>query len=383
MAANYDGVFIVGAGQTAYEKRTAKSAHRLMWEAAGRALRSATLAKRQVDGWAAISLGMAPDNATTLAEQFGLELRWVYQGVSGGASGVIAVLRAARAIQAGDAEVVLCAAADTFTLDMHLGQERNTGQRDYMKPFGWGGTNGLFALHTRRYMDEYGATREDFGRLAVAQRKNAILNPNALFRTPLSLEDYLAARVIADPIHLYDCVYPCSGGDAVVLASERAARELEVPKVRILGGGELHNHPAAEPLSLAGGWNVFRDEMYRQAGAAPGEMDFAQVYDDYPAMSFLQFEALGLCGEGAAARFVREHDLSVHGDFPVNTGGGQLSAGQAGWSGGMIAVVEAVQQLRGEAGKRQIKCRRGVVSGYGMVAFGRGLSTSAAILARA
>jgi acetyl-CoA acetyltransferase len=111
-------------------------------------------------------------------------------------------------------------------------------------------------------------------------------------------------------------------------------------------------------------------------------LHFAQVYDDYPVMSFVQLEGLGLCAKGGAAQFVRDTDITVDGQFPVNTGGGQLSAGQAGASGGMIGLVEGVTQLLGKADGRQVKCDRGIVSGYGMVAYGRGLSSSTAILER-
>jgi acetyl-CoA acetyltransferase len=112
-------------------------------------------------------------------------------------------------------------------------------------------------------------------------------------------------------------------------------------------------------------------------------MEFAQVYDDYPVMCFFQLEGLGICTPGTAHRFVQDNDITVKGTFPVNTGGGQLSAGQAGASGGMIGVVEGVMQLMGRAGDRQVACRRGLVAGYGMVAYGRGLSSSVAILERA
>ena len=130
-------------------------------------------------------------------------------------------------------------------------------------------------------------------------------------------------------------------------------------------------------------WEAFRDLMYEQSGFCSNDMDFAQLYDDYPVMEFIQLEGLGICSEGDTARFIRNTDTTVDGDFPINTGGGQLSAGQAGASGGMIGVVEAVQQLRGDVGERQFSCRRGLVSGYGMVAYGRGLSSSAAILGQA
>src|SRR5579871_5168177 len=139
--AGYDGVFIVGAGQTLYEKQTTKSVHRLLWEATSSGLRAGGISPKRVDGLAVTSLGLHPDNAASLAEHFGFECRWLFQGVYGGASGPISLMHAARAIQAGDANVVVCVAAYVYSMASHLGTERNAGQRDYMIPFGWGAQN--------------------------------------------------------------------------------------------------------------------------------------------------------------------------------------------------------------------------------------------------
>jgi acetyl-CoA acetyltransferase len=203
-----------------------------------------------------------------------------------------------------------------------------------------------------------------------------------LFKTPLTMEQYLDAKPIADPLRLYDCVMPCIGGDAVVLVSERVAETLPGPTLRILAAEEIHNFPANDPYRLPGGWEGFADRLYERAGCGPSDLHFAQVYDDYPVMSFIQLEGLKICDKGTAHRFVAKTDITTRGTFPVNTGGGQLSAGQAGAAGGMIGVCEGVTQLLGRAGARQIQCKRGVVSGYGMVAYGRGLCSSAAVLER-
>ena len=233
----YDGVYLVGAGQTPYEKQTAKPVQRLIWEASDLALQSAGLGWSTVDGVGITSFTLTPDTVTTMTEHLGLECRWLYQGMYGGASGIIGMMEAARAIRAGDAEVAMIVTADTFDVSSHMTMTRNPGQGDYMGPWGHGAPNGMFALHTRLYMERYGATREDFGRFCTALRENALLNPNALFDKPLTMEDYLGARPIAEPIHLYDCVHPCSGADAVVLASEAIADQLDGPMVRLLGGG--------------------------------------------------------------------------------------------------------------------------------------------------
>lgn len=375
---------IVGVGQTVYEKKSDKPVQRLIWEAADLGLKSAGLKWRQVDGIALTCFVLPPDNVTTIAEHLGVEARFLFQGVYGGASSIIGMMHAARAIRDGDAEVVLCVAADTFSVASHnsLLDNFNGSVRDYMSPYGFGGANGMFALHTRLYMERNGARREDFGKLAVSQRENALKNPNALFKTPLSIDDYLNARQISDPLRLYDCVMPCVGADCVVMVSERIARTLKGPHLRIAAGGEYHNYPKGDVYSLSAGWEGFAPRMYERSGLGPKDLHFAQLYDDYPVMEFIQLEGLQISPKGRTHEWIRQHDVTYRGDFPINTGGGQLSAGQAGASGGMIGVVEGALQLRGEAGQRQVRCKRGVVSGYGMVAYGRGLSASAAILER-
>lgn len=380
---SFDGVFVVGAGQTPYEKRTEKPVQRLIWEASDRALGSAGLRFGDVDAFGVTCFTLAPDNVVTLAEHMGLQCRWLFQGMYGGASGICGMLQAARAIQAGDASVAVIVAADAFDVSSHMSMSRNPGQHDYMGPWGYGAANGIFALHTRLYMRTFGTTREDFGRLCIAQRQNAMLNPNALLRTPLTMEQYLNARPIADPLGLFDCVLPCCGADAVVLVGEDVARRLGVPLVRLLGGGEVHNYPAHDIYAFSAGWETFRDRMWDQAGCAPADMDFVQLYDDYPVMELVQLEGMGFAERGCGAGLIRAHDCTIGGSLPINTGGGQLSAGQCGASGGMIGVYEAVTQLRGEAGDRQVPgARRGVVSGYGAVSYGRGLSASACVLGR-
>jgi acetyl-CoA acetyltransferase len=326
---------------------------------------------------------MAPDTAAHVVEHLGLEVRWLEHCVFGGASGVVSALRGARAIQNGDAEIVVCVAADTMdvTSNVELLGSFSVPFRDYIFPHGSAGANGVFALITRRFMYEFGVTRKQFGKLVVTQRRHAMLNPNALFRQPLTLEEYLTARIIVDPLRLYDCVLPCCGGDAVILTTADRARRLDGPPVYIRGGGERHNFGHRDPIQLVGGWDAIKDAMYEQAGLGPGDMNLVQVYDDYPVIALMQLEDLGFCRKGEGGRFLEETDLSIHGALPVNTGGGQLSAGQAGAAGGSISVVEAVRQLRGEAGDRQVSAaRHALVSGYGTVSYDRCLCSSAMIL---
>jgi acetyl-CoA acetyltransferase len=156
----------------------------------------------------------------------------------------------------------------------------NRAIRSYAVPHGFGGANGLFGILQRKHMETYGTTREQLGRIAVDQRANAARNPNALLRGPMSLEDYLNARPIADPLRLYDCVLPCAGAEAVIVAPlERAPAG---KGVRVLAGRERHNHAPGEVAPLSAGFELFRDALYAEAGYGPEDMAFVQAYDDYP-----------------------------------------------------------------------------------------------------
>jgi acetyl-CoA acetyltransferase len=374
---------IVSYGQSAYEKRDGHELLWHLWQATAACLTRAGLDKGDVDGLALASFGYPPGNVVTLAEHFGMRLRWAEQGAFGGASGVIAVARAVDAIRAGRARAILCLAGDAFTVSSHdaMLDSFTPAIRDYLAPYGFGGTNGLFALVQRQHSHLYGTTREQLGRLAVTQRSHALLNPNALFKTPLTLDEYLTARPIAEPLHLYDCVMPCSGADAVLVVGDDIARTLDRPAVHVSAAGEAHNAYPADSSSLRGGWELFADDLFDAAGVDRGDVDFAELYDDYPIMVAIQLECYGFCGTGESGSFLDANDTSVRGSLPINTGGGQLSCGQAGASGGAIHLVEAVQQLQREAGERQVAdARVGLVSGFGLVSYGKGLCTSGALL---
>jgi len=374
---------IVGYGQSQYAKQTDRTLLSLLAEAARKAIDSAGLTKQTVDGLAVCSFDLPPDNAVTLAEQFGLGVSWAYLGTAGGAGPIASVINAMRAIDAGHASVVLCLAGDAYDVAGHfrMMDRFNRALRNYGAPTGFGGANGLFGIIQRKHMETYGTRQEQLGRIAVGQRESATLNPNALFRMPLSLDEYLNARMIADPLRLFDCVLPCAGAEAVVVAPLDRAPAGKA--VRVLGGYERHNHPVGEIAPVRGGWELFREALYRDAGYVPADFDFVQAYDDYPIMVAIQLEDLGFCPKGKVGPFLAKHTFSWDGSFPLNTNGGQLSCGQAGAGGGMLGLVEAVCQLRHEAGARQVRrARRGLVSGYGMVGYGHGLSASSVVVER-
>jgi len=379
----YDGVVVTTPVTVPYVRYSTRSAHWFLARALDALIRDSGLVKEAIDGLTVSSFSLAPDTAVGLTQHLGVEPRWLDHIPMGGASGVVALRRAARAVQAGDADVVACLAGDTNRVDsfrLMLGSFSQFAQ-DATYPYGSGGPNAMFAFITAHYMREFGATREDFGKLCVAQRANALRNPLALFRKPLGLDEYLNARVIADPIHLFDCVMPCAGADAFLVMTEDRARAAGLPFARVLGAIERHNAFADDPVMFRGGWILDRDDLYAQAAAGPEDMDFLQTYDDYPVIVTIQLEDLGFCAKGEGGAFIRRHTFTHDGSFPGNTSGGQLSVGQAGAAGGFLGMVEAIRQLTGQAGDRQVSgARLGLVSGYGMVTYDRCLCTGAVVL---
>ncbi|HMA08325.1 MAG TPA: thiolase family protein, partial [Ramlibacter sp.] len=380
---SYEGVAVTVPVTVPYLRYSTHAAHWFIGQALRSLVRESGLAKEQIDGLTVSSFSLSPDTAVGVTQHLGLSPRWLDHIPTGGASGVMSLRRAARAVQAGDADVVACVAADTNHVDsfrLTLGSFSNFA-RDASYPYGSGGPNSIFALITANYMRTYGAKREDFGRIAVAQRANALKNPNALFKKPLTLEEYMDARPISDPIHLFDCVMPCAGAEAFLVMREERARDLGLPHVLMRGAIERHNAYSDDPVMVRGGWRMDRDELYAQAAAAPADIDFVQTYDDYPVIVMLQFEDLGFCDKGGGPAFVRGNTLTHDGSFPNNTSGGQLSVGQAGAAGGFLGMTEAIRQLTGAAGSRAVPgAKLGLVTGFGMVTYDRCLCTGAVIL---
>ncbi|MFP4045294.1 MAG: thiolase family protein [Rhodosalinus sp.] len=381
--APYDGVVLTAPVTVPYVRYSQETAH--WWIARGlkAALDAAGLRKEEVDGLSVSSFTLFPDTPVGLAQHLGFTVRWLDTIPMGGASGVVAARRAARAVQAGDADIVACVAGDMNRIDSfrRLLSSFSRFSQDAAYPYGYGGPNAIFALIMDAYMAEYGATRADFGRIAVAQRHNALRNPDALMKSPLTLDAYLNARPIAEPIALFDCVMPCAGAEAfLVMRAEEAARR-GLPFARLRSTIERHNAFPEDPIQLRGGWAVDVNEFWEMAGLGPEDMDLLQTYDDYPVISMMQVEDLGFCDKGAGAAFVRSRDLTVAGDFPHNTSGGQLSVGQAGAAGGYLGLVEALRQVTGQAGPTQVAgARRACVSGFGMVNYDRGVCSAAAVL---
>ena len=382
----YEGIAVTAPVTVDYSRYSVRSAHWFLARALRRLLDESGIDKDEVDGLCLSSFQMVPDTAVGLTQHLGVSPRWLDHIPMGGACGIVALRRAARAVQCGDASVVACLAGDTNHVDTFrkmLGSFSQYAQ-DAVYPYGSGGPNANFAFMTAHYMREYGARREDFGKLCVAQRENALANPHALFKKPLTLEEYLNARVITEPLHLFDCVMPCAGGEGFLVTTVERAKALGLPHAQILSTIERHNAWPDDPIQMRGGWTMDVGSLYANAHTKPGDIDFLCTYDDYPVINALQLENLGFCASGEAPGFIREHEFTWNGDFPLNPSGGQLSVGQAGAAGGYLGLVEAVRQLTGTALGHQISNPKlGLVSGFGMINYDRGLCTAAAILAPA
>jgi acetyl-CoA acetyltransferase len=366
---------ITGAAESPYARHPPDDATTLgvLADAARRALADAGREPADVDGIGVSSFSLAPDHAVDLAWRLGLRVRWLMDSATGGASAVDMLQHATRAVEAGDAATVLLVAGDVLRpRDFRaLVDNFNTAARDHLTPIPTGGPNALFALLTRRQMHTHRLPREVYGRLVVAQRTWAARNPGAVYRDPLTLDDYLREPLIADPLCRLDCVPVVAGADAVVVASGESG-------VRVRALVALHNHDQQEAEGLQTGLAHVAAQLWDEAGAGPGDMAFASVYDDYPAMVLAQLADLGFAPDGDLERLV---ERVVAGSPAINTSGGQLSAGQAGAAGGMHGLVEVVRQLRGVAGDRQVLgARLGLVTGYGMVAYRYGACANAAVL---
>ena len=379
----YDGVVLAAPVTVPYQRFSKESAHHWIARALRGSLAAARISPAELDGFSVASFTLFPDTAVGLTQHLGLTPRWLDHIPTGGASGITALRRAARAVQAGDVAVIACVAGDTNHVDSfrRLLSSFSRFAQDASWPYGSGGPNTSFGLLTDHYMHAFGATREDFGRLCVSQRSNALRNPHAIMKEPLTMAQYLSARLISDPIALYDCVMPVAGAEAFLVLRETDAVAQGLPFACIRSTIERHNAFAADPVQMRGGWAVDVDELYGMAGADPTDVDLVQTYDDYPVITMMQIEDLGFCKKGEAPAFVRQRDLTIDGDFPHNTSGGQLSAGQAGAAGGYLGLVEAIRQVTGMAGPTQVAAARlALVSGFGMINYDRGVCSGAAII---
>jgi acetyl-CoA acetyltransferase len=371
---------IAGAAESPYTRHpdpATTTTESLLADAFLRVLSATGIERREVDGLGVASFTLTPDHAIDLAWRLGLRVRWLMDGATGGAAGIDMLQHAVRAIEAGDAATIVLLAGDRLLREEFaaLVDGYNRATRDHLAPIPIDGPNTVFALLTQRHMAATGLTRGDYGLVATAQRRWAQGNPLAVYREPLTLEDYLAAPIVAEPLCRYDCVPVVSGADALVVTGADRARE----GIRIRAIRALYNPDGQEGDGLRTGLADVAGELWSAAGAGPADVDLAWIYDDYPAMVLVQLADLGFIPDRDPRRFVTVQVDEQR--WPLNTSGGQLSAGQAGAAGGMHGLVEAVTQLRGESGARQVPgARLAVVTGYGMVLYRFGACAAAAVL---
>lgn len=371
---------IQGAVEIPYARRTTDTTTTLLGRAFQALMTQQGFDPARIDGLGVASFTLRPDRCIDMAWRFGLRLSWFMDDGNGGVSGLNLLQHAVAAIEAGQARNIVLLAGDAFHAAQfqELSTHYNASTRDYLTPMGIANPNSLFALLTQRHMRQHGLAREDYGQLVLAQRRRAASNPVAVYREPLSMEDYLSAAPVAGPLVIYDCVPVVAGANAILISHVDEV-EPGAACVRVKAIQGCHNFDHQEGDGLSTGLSAIAGSLYGEAGMTPREIDLISVYDDYPVMSLVQLQDLGLVAPEGLRRYLRE---SVAEDrVALNTTGGQLSAGQAGTAGGSHGLVEAIRQLGGVCGDRQLpRVRTAVVSGYGMVEYRYGLCANAAIL---
>ncbi len=381
-----DDVAIVGLGHTEFSTDSGRSELQLAVEAVTAALREAEIRPADVDGLATYSIDYNAE-VDVFESIGGRDLKFFSRVDYGGGAACAPLQQAAMAIKTGVAEVVVCYRAMNERSNYRFGAGSNpAGGRSSARSIGWLHTSlgmrtpaaGL-GMAMRRYMHLYGATSEDFGRIAVTARKHAATNPLARFYgRPITMDDYMASRMIADPFRLYDCCQESDGAVAVVVTSAERARDLPSTPVFVRAAAQgICDHQGVM-------WNFYRDDiswasesalvarqLYEQSGLAPADIDAAILYDHFGPTVLQSLEAYGFCGRGEAKDFIKDGAIEVGGRLPVNTNGGQV--GEA-YIHGMNGVAEAIRQLRGVAAN-QVAGAKNV-----LVTAGLGVPTSGAIL---
>ncbi|MEV0118718.1 acetyl-CoA acetyltransferase [Streptomyces sp. NPDC050844] len=329
-------------------------------QAARRALADSGLGRDVIDGIASAGLGtLAP---VEVAEYLGLKPRWVDSTSVGGATWEVMAAHAAEAIAAGRANAVLLVYGSTARADIKAKRRTSNlsfgarGPLQFEVPYGHS-LIAKYAMAARRHMHEYGTTLEQLASVAVQARANAATNPDAMFREPITVDEVLSGPMIADPFTKLHCCIRSDGGCAVLLAAEEYVADCASAPVWVLGAGEHVSHTTmsewddftVSPAAVSGRL------AFERAGVRPEDVDVAQIYDAFTYMTLVTLEDLGFCGKGEGGAFVEKGRLLRDGELPTNTDGGGLSAQHPGMRG-LFLLVEAVRQLRGEAGEgRQVQ----------------------------
>ncbi len=380
---------IVGIGETEFCRKPGSGMSQLglQLQASIRAIRDAGIRPSAIDGIMPFpNLGTAEEFAANLGCE---NLRFAATVNMGGASPVASLEDAAAAVTSGRANYVLlpagwngysgARAAQTVANDVKS-IPGGAIARDYYLPFGFTTPPQWYSMIARRHMYDFGTTSEQLGRIAVAMRENAQLNPRAVMRgRRITLDDYMDSRMLASPYRLLDCCLETDGAAAVVVTTTERARDLRKQPIVITSAARAQPYPADEITNREDfyktGLTLAAPEAFGKAGVKPSELDFAMIYDCFTFEVLQQLEEAGFCERGEGGAFVEDVKIGPGGDLPVNTHGGLLSEAHVL---GMGHIVEAVRQLRGEADERQVSnAEVGIVTGWGD--FGDG---SIAVLSR-
>ena len=332
-----------------------KTQYQLCVESARGALADAGMAISDVDGL--FTAGVGPIGVMTLAEHLNLQPRFHDSTNIGGSSFVAHVLHAAAAIAAGLCEVALIVYGSTASSERFAvgtsGLTTGDPPDQFEVPFGPTVLNS-YALCAQRHMHEFGTTAEQLAEIAVTIRRHAAMNPVAKYRDPITVADVLASRVVASPLHLLDCCIISDGAGAVVVTSAERARDGAKRPVRVLGGAEALCHTARGRRDLTEmAAKQSGPRALAMAGVRHADIDLCMLYDSFTITVLLTLENLGFCGKGEGGAFVQGGRLGLGGALPTNTDGGGLSSNHPGMRG-IFLVIEAVRQLRGECGERQV-----------------------------
>ena len=332
--------------------------YELIAQASRRAIADAGLTKADIDGVGSTGLGvLAP---VEVCEFLGISPKWMDSTAVGGAAWEVMAAHAADAISAGHADVILLTYGSTARADLKRRLRTSSFDWGSRGPMQWETPYGhtlisKYAMAARRHMHEYGTTIEQLAQVAVSARANAARNPDAFVRDPITIDDVLSGPMIADPFTKLQCCIRSDGGAAVVLVAEDRIADLAKPPVWILGTGEHSSHISmSQWADFTVGPAVVAGKMaFDRAGVRPDEIDVANIYDAFTYMLMVTLEDLGFCAKGDGGSFVEGGRLELGGSLPTNPDGGGLSACHPGQRG-LFLLVEAVKQLRGECGDRQV-----------------------------
>jgi acetyl-CoA acetyltransferase len=378
---------VVGYAETKIVEKSDRDVWEIGAEILATLLDKTGFEKGEIDGLILSSSMTGAGNAfwsQTTADQLGLELDFCQTVDVGGSSPTGALARAAAALDAGLATTVLCLYADTQVAENNSRQRSFHGE--WAAPLGYLGPPAAFGLLSKRYEHQFGLDYRALGKLAVAQRNHALLNDNACekLRKPITVDDYINSRMIADPIRLLDSVMVCDGGSGLLVTTRKRAKQKGLNKFVVpIGFGERTNFRAAENIVdvTESGHSVAGKRAFAMAGIAPRDVGSFHPYDDFIIAIMLQLEMLGFCKHGEGCDFINDTDFAHTGNLPLNTGGGQISAGQCGLAGGGTNLIEAVRQLFGDGGKRQVSnTKNAVVTGIGGIPYGRNWGTSVVMI---